>query len=353
MTTVRSEDLPRSDRFDWWCDLVDRTLAPTRLSSGRADDFRASALFLDLGVARVSALSVPALRSRRTPALIRRSDPETFGLALVTHGTTGMSGYGHDTGLGRGDFLLYDTSRPYDAWAGTDRGTAGLAVVHLPVAAVLLPPDRTRTLLGRRLPGDGGIGAVLRPFLEGLVTGSRRWSPQDAARLGSVTLDLATAFLAHHLDLGDRLPAETGREVLMGRIHAFIERHLGDPGLSPSSVASAHHISLRYLHRLFEQQGSTIGAWIRLRRLERCRRDLSDLHRHHEPIHAVAARWGFTHPEQFSRQFRAAYGMTPRDWRRYAAGTVHGASGSVHRASMTRGALDARVRGVPTGDSGR
>ncbi|MFI9202868.1 AraC family transcriptional regulator [Streptomyces sp. NPDC053048] len=34
------------------------------------------------------------------------------------------------------------------------------------------------------------------------------------------------------------------------------------------------------------------------------------------PVSAVAARCGFTSPSHFTRRFRAAYGVTPREWRR-------------------------------------
>jgi hypothetical protein len=60
------------------------------------------------------------------------------------------------------------------------------------------------------------------------------------------------------------------------RIHAFIEQHLGDADLTPGLVAAAHYISVRYLYRLFEAQGTTVATWIRHRRLEGCRKDLAD-----------------------------------------------------------------------------
>ncbi|MGR6919780.1 hypothetical protein ACU635_36575 [[Actinomadura] parvosata] len=43
-------------------------------------------------------------------------------------------------------------------------------------------------------------------------------------------------------DLGDRLLA-----YCLGRLH--------DPGLTPASVAHAHHVSLRYLHKVLGARG--------------------------------------------------------------------------------------------------
>jgi len=57
---------------------------------------------------------------------------------------------------------------------------------------------------------------------------------------------------------------------------AHIDHHLHDPTLCPASVAAALHVSLRTLYRAFDEQDQPAAAWIRQRRLERCRRDLID-----------------------------------------------------------------------------
>ena len=92
---------------------------------------------------------------------------------------------------------------------------------------------------------------------------------------------------------------------------ATIELRLHDPGLRPATVAAAHYISTRYLHRLFEPEGVTVSEWIRMRRLEHCRRDLEDPALAHETVLAIASRWGLRNPGHFSRLFHAAYGMSP------------------------------------------
>ncbi|MFF2520355.1 helix-turn-helix transcriptional regulator [Streptomyces sp. NPDC058086] len=102
----------------------------------------------------------------------------------------------------------------------------------------------------------------------------------------------------------------------MVSVHSFIEHHLDDPQLSPAAIAAAHHISVRYLHRLFQPQGTTVSAWIRQRRLERCHRDLADPQSSDKPIGFLAARWGFVHASDFTRSFRTAYGVPPSTYRR-------------------------------------
>ncbi|EDY53391.1 helix-turn-helix domain-containing protein [Streptomyces clavuligerus] len=106
-----------------------------------------------------------------------------------------------------------------------------------------------------------------------------------------------------------------GRAELVERISAFIDRRLGDPALGPGGIAAHHHMSVRSLHLLFRGQPETVSAMIRRRRLERCRADLADPRQRSRTITEIAARWGFRHPAQFSRAFRAAYGTAPRELR--------------------------------------
>jgi AraC-like DNA-binding protein len=92
--------------------------------------------------------------------------------------------------------------------------------------------------------------------------------------------------------------------------------------LTPASIAAAHHVSLRYLHKLFEEYGQvrTVAAWVRERRLDRCRRDLADPLLGDWTVEQVASRWGLRGGAHFSRLFKAAFGMPPTAYRLLATG---------------------------------
>ena len=126
---------------------------------------------------------------------------------------------------------------------------------------------------------------------------------EDDADLGEGVVDLVRGLFARR-DGGRRGD-------LLADVKATIELRLHDPGLRPATVAAAHYISTRYLHRLFEPEGVTVSEWIRMRRLEHCRRDLEDPALAHETVLAIASRWGLRNPGHFSRLFHAAYGMSP------------------------------------------
>ena len=142
------------------------------------------------------------------------------------------------------------------------------------------------------------------------------YQPASAARLSAVVMNLITTAVAEHADQAGSLSAESREQTLLMRIHAFIEQHLGDCDLAPGTVAAAHYISVRYLYRLFEAQGTTVAAWIRHRRLERCRADLADPALVSAPVSAVAARWGLPDSAHFNRLFKRTYGLPPAEYRR-------------------------------------
>ncbi|MGR6918715.1 helix-turn-helix domain-containing protein [[Actinomadura] parvosata] len=127
-------------------------------------------------------------------------------------------------------------------------------------------------------------------------------SDAETSRLSTLILDVLTLALADALDTEGLVPPHARQRALTARIHASIHDNLGDPGLTPGTIAAAQHISRSYLYTLFHRQGHTVAGYIRERRLERCRRDLADPLLAAHPIHATAARWGFTSPaarEQF------------------------------------------------------
>ena len=110
-----------------------------------------------------------------------------------------------------------------------------------------------------------------------------------------------------------------GREATRAaRLHAIksdINAHLGDGALSVAAVAARHHLTLRYLQKLFEIEGSNYSAFVLGERLTRAHRLLTNPLHAGCPIGAVAYDVGFNDLSYFNRTFRRRYGATPSDVR--------------------------------------
>ncbi|MFI1027055.1 helix-turn-helix domain-containing protein [Streptomyces sp. NPDC020951] len=327
-TVFRTDDVPAEGRLDLWRDLLTTTRSPSEITSPHAADFWAEYHLMELGPVTVWPTSYQPSRFRRNQRLVRRSDPERYHLTLLIQGGLAVEHIGRANTFGPRDLLMTDSSRPYDvlphgapSYDDRDRQVVQGVGVDFPKALLSVPPHLVRDLLCRRLPGQDGVGALLTDFLVGLDRQSQHLGPSDAPRLGRIVLDLVSAWLAHLLETEDALDPETRHRVTVERIRAFIRQNLHDPTLTPTMIAAAHHISLSYLHRIFQQrtQGDTVAAWIRDQRLAGARRDLADPALRATSIHTVAARWGMPRASDFTRAFRTAYGVSPREYRLRAA----------------------------------
>ncbi|WP_223837751.1 helix-turn-helix domain-containing protein [Streptomyces venezuelae] len=338
-----------ADRFEWFNEVVATELMPTALSTDRTASFRAEVAALDLGAVQVSKFAYSPLRSRRTPALIRRSDPEQYQLALVTSGSEWITQRGNGAQLTAGDLVFWNSSHPWEAGVPEAEGQVEAIVLQLPRSAMPLRVERLDRLLARRIPARTGMAAILARFLTSLHDEGPDCAPQDLARLAGVTTDLVAACLAEHLDTPDELPAETRTRALRARIDRFIEHNLGDPELTPRAIAAHHAVSLRTLYSLYEGPGGPgdsgdpgdprtergIATVIRRRRLDRAHQDLAapELRRH--TVQSIAARRGFSSATAFSRAFREAYGLTPTQHRHQALANPPARKGGPARTLRT------------------
>ncbi|MFE6869546.1 helix-turn-helix domain-containing protein [Kitasatospora sp. NPDC057692] len=319
-----SSHLAEADRVEAWNDVTGTALMPMRFRFVGPGTFGARIHSMAFGAAHLSAISYGSVFSERTPRFIRRSDPELYQLALVTSGRQGVEQARNHVLLDPGSLVFYDSSRPFVGFVDAGTGMADSLVLQFPKKLLPLPPHRVSRLLAVPLPADSGMGRLLAQLLTGMAESHAAYAPFGQVQLGGIGIDLAAAVLSHHLDGPTPTTSATRPDLLFLQISAFIEENLGRP-LTPAAIASAHRISLRYLQRIFQEQGTTVSGFIRHRRISRCCTDLADPAKLSVPVHAIGVRWGFPHAQDFSRAFRKAVGMPPGHYR--AAHTGSGRPG--------------------------
>lgn len=311
---VHTDDFPLEERFDRWRNLVSQAINPVALITEKPLHFGGEMRSVKLDGNLVSRVLCSPCVTERSARLVRRSDPELVHLVLVQRGHAGVT-QRSDAMVKPGELVIYNSWRPYTVHAVADgpESVGGIFAV-IPYMRLPLARNAVERLTATAFPAVG-IGALLASMITGLTSGHTTYFTGDTVRLGAVLADLVTAWLAHTLDSFDTLSHDTRQRVTLAQAQAFIHRNLANPQLTPSTIATAQHVSLRTLQRLFSDQGHTVAGYIRDLRLEHCRRDLADPRLRKRPVHAIAARWGFTHLEHFSRAFRAAYGTSPGDYR--------------------------------------
>ncbi|WP_433688283.1 helix-turn-helix domain-containing protein [Micromonospora carbonacea] len=262
-------------------------------------DFRGRIATRDLGPLRLVSLDTPASAcvGRKRDA----SDGDHLAVKVMTRGRTRIAQGHGDAELGPTDLVLLDPTRPlrFESTAATH------VTVLVPRRELRMRPAQIDRLIGVRIDGSHGPGALVSVLVRESARSAAEFREAEALRSAAAVIELIAVALEARL--GDEQPAPDER--LRNRIAGYIEARLADPGLSPPGIAAAHHISVRRLHKLFEDQPLTVAALIRRRRLERCRAELTGGGR---TVTAVAVRWGFSDPAHFSKLFKATYGYNAR-----------------------------------------
>jgi AraC-like DNA-binding protein len=317
---IRTAEVPAADRLDFVQTISASTWVPMECRSVYRADYWAEFRASGLGPMQVVVLDIMPITVRRTPALISQADPDMFKLFLVGGGGSSVDDQGgQQARLSAAEFAFYDTRRPYEVACGVDRDRPTRVMTFMfPPTLLPLSRDKLRRLSATRIPASAGLGALTSQFLLQLARNIDHYSPAEAARLSTAALEILGTRLAHELDAQEWQSPEARRHALLTTVQAFINQHLADRQLSPTTIAAAHHMSLRSLQQLFHDEGLTVAGWIRQRRLERCRRDLADPSLAARPIAAIAAHWGFSSAADFSRTFRAVHGLAPSDYRESA-----------------------------------
>jgi AraC-like DNA-binding protein len=309
---LTTSSVPDQDKLAFWKDAVSSALVPMTIAPRGEGPFDGRIATHRLGYLRVSTVEADAERVSRTPALIARSPEALVAVGLQVSGTATLTQDGRRAEVGAGDLVVYDTARPYSL---DFPQRFAKHVFHLPQRTLGVPESDLRRVTGRAIGTGGGFGATVLPFLLTLAASAGTVPPAVADRLAGVTADLLATLIAELAHPGGEEDADTARGHVLARVREYIDRNLRDPDLSPESIARAHRISVRYLHRVFEGEGTTVSRLVQQRRLEECGRELARRSRTAPTVSAVAQRWGFVSPAHFSRAFRAAYGVSPREWR--------------------------------------
>ncbi|SPM30587.1 hypothetical protein VC42_02420, partial [Mycobacterium terramassiliense] len=309
-----------TERLEAFNEFISKRLAPMQLSTSHSENFRAGGRAADLGVVQLTHLwAHNAFVARRTRKLVS-SGPDHLKVMVQLHGSCCISQQGgYEAVLAPGDFVLYDTSRPYQI---VSNGSSRMQAVTFSRDALQLAPSQLERVASQPISGRRGLGLVVAQYLSNITRQIDAGGRSFSCHLADATLDLLAALFTERLDSSGGANINDGKIGLLLRVRAYIEHRLGDPRLDVAEIATAHHISIRALQKLFESDGQTVTGWIRTRRIEHCRRDLANASLAGQSVGAIASKWGLVDPAHFSRLFKSTYGLPPRDYRAKALGRM-------------------------------
>jgi AraC-like DNA-binding protein len=268
------------------------------------------------GEASIFRTRTSAVQLVRTPKQVRTSPAPVLAVAVQRAGE-GRYDQGDVRRVVRpGDLHVMDLNAPYDfGWRGEGASTC----LHVPLDRLGLPAELISQAATR--VQDSPHYRLVANHIVQLTADADALSADPAAALsGCAGIELIRGLL---LPAGgdDGNGSVVPTDILLSRIRAYVRRNLADPDLGAQQIAKAHNMSVRQLYKICANAGYSLEQWIISQRLEQVRGDLARPDQKHRTIAMIARRRGFRDPSHVARRFRAAYGRSPREWRRIALTT--------------------------------
>ncbi|HDZ1695243.1 helix-turn-helix domain-containing protein [Klebsiella pneumoniae] len=296
-----------NQRLGYWTDVICKHCIPASSRFETVKNFSAS-----LNVRRFDDLEVTTISSsphdwERTANYLRKTSEDDYWLGFIEKGYTFFEQDGREVHLREGDMTLYDASKPF-------RNHIDASAMHV----VRLP----RAEIEKKIPGiDNFIAMMLdknapfmSPMREMLLEMTRRGASEELFLSGNAYAGECSRLLLELISSCINLQsAGYGNKDYKSyaRIINYIQRNIGDSELTLKKIAGDNHISTRTLTRIFARYGQSPMSIVWQKRLDLCKKILSDGHA--KNITQVALEYGFKDMSHFSQAFKKQFGMTPKE----------------------------------------
>ena len=295
---ITTAGLPERERFPFWhetaCNLFGVDTLPV---SGRP-------FFAELATTRVKEFAFSRLRCRGhkcrgTHLSVRQDRRELLFSVFYCAVRAGECRMVEKWRLGPGDLAFLDTTRPY---SGTLDDDYEVLFLRVPLEIWVRRVGPTEQITARAVRSSTYVGGLVFNFFRQLIPGIGTVEPAMADRLAEISLALVSTLADSFSQDACR---SSGRISLLCRAKTLIEENLYDPSLNPEKIAGALRISGRYLRDLFHEEGTTVCNWMWDRRVQKCRRRLSDPRLAGQSVSEIASGCGFSDFSHFSRQVQS------------------------------------------------
>jgi AraC-like DNA-binding protein len=245
-----------------------------------------------------------ALIMTRGPALIAPGADQLL-IMLQIEGSVDRNCAGRRMRIEAGDVAITDYTQPSHSVA-TDYENLMIVLARESVPAALLALEPHGLIFRRGSGAARLIGAAMQEFYA--QADDLTVSEAEAAIQGIVALTTACARI--------RLAGDELDHVKSKRKAALdcIDAHLWNVQLDPDEIAEAASLSRASLYRLLAAGGG-IRALLLKRRLDEALRLMLEDHKDERSFKEIVKRCGFGGTSQFTRAFRARFGVAPRQYR--------------------------------------
>ena len=307
-----TDDLPQSERQAAWRGAMIRLRLPVGDQPAREPFWAAvTCLSSPLGMEFALVSATPQSISGRN-----RDQPAAIWLAVLLEGSAILRDSEGEVAIRPGDIVYGPTGMAATLALETRFRLLFITAPRVALDHRLIAP---LSLTIGHLSAASGVNHVFSGLMRATAEVLSDLSSDQLRPVELALTEFLVASLATEGSGAVRGGAAAARAAHLHRVRQRIETMLSDPELTLKRVAEEDGVSPRSLQKLFASAHQSFRCYLRGRRLERCRLDLTSPSRADLSISAICFSWGFNGAAHFSRAFRDRYGVSPRAYRRAAS----------------------------------
>ena len=303
-----SQVLEQDDVFEFWREGIKPSiLSKTKKDRDSSHLYHKLVKLDQIVVCKGGFSSQLFIRDRKH--LLGHDDSDHIMMQWFAKGGCSVHNGGHNFVESSEHIVLVDLG--YETFSSTISPFSELITVIMPRELLQEYWGPINNLAGLSLPVNSTKGALLKNFIISLCEELDTIKPADASTVAQATMHMISSMF--HDKFKQINAAEGIVEVeLRLLIKDFIAANLRNRQLSIDMLVKKFNCSRAMLYRMFQTQGG-VARYINRLRLQRCYKQLVSSNVERSQITKIAQYWGFSNRQQFTRQFKQHFGISPSD----------------------------------------
>lgn len=310
--TFTTEAIDVGKRVDFWqkfvCDHianVDCRVEDNRHFAGEIKSFPLSQIELSL----IKACPHEVFRRENRIDAVR---DHYFVFLYQKSGTAEYQQHQQISNLAPGDCVLYDPKQPYHMklLEPFEHLTMRVPRFFLTEIEPHLP-----LIWGNKISVDTPGGQFISQYLDNLILNIDNLEATALQSYTEIAVKLTIEGFKHTLCDQIKIP-QAHKSTLLAQAKLYMLKNVGDYDLSIPKVAAHVGISSRHLGRLFQEEDTSAGRWLKGIRLERSASMLTHPEHFKKTISEIAYAMGFSDVSHFCKEFRKRFQHSPTEHRK-------------------------------------
>ncbi|MCT4654777.1 MAG: helix-turn-helix domain-containing protein [Cohaesibacter sp.] len=305
------DDVAQHERYEVWRDSISCVFDVETDREIRQENFGARVEAQICGQLMLASTTTLKQKWERSSSTIARCGVDHYMVQFFESGYMAYEKNGQEYVLRQGDVIIFDLAEK--AFSTTNNFSNFSIIVPRALLAPHLVESNAHHL--RILSRSDPLVAMLHDHMVSLRKFANQVYVSQTESLNSATIALLAAAMngtAHDGPI-DREGKPIAKSIMVKRA---IDDHLSDPDLQPEKLAVMLGMSRSKLYSMFATYGG-VKSFVRERRLSKAMHMLTAHTHRHRSIAEIAFTLGFANESTFRRNFKARFGIQPREARQH------------------------------------